>query len=254
MTRRFDGKVALVTGGSGGIGRAAAVSFAREGATVIIASRRESESQETLDRIREVGGIGMFVRTDVAKAGEVEALTGTIARTYGRLDCAFNNAGIEGTHFVPTAEYSEQVWDQVIDVNLKGIWLCMKYEIREMLKAGSGAIVNMSSIAGLVGSVIGAAYSASKHGVIGLTQTGALEYADKGIRINAVCPAVIHTAMAERAFFGDAQLLARVTGRHPMARLGSPEEVAEVVVWLCSDAASFITGTAMPVDGGYLAQ
>jgi NAD(P)-dependent dehydrogenase (short-subunit alcohol dehydrogenase family) len=141
-----------------------------------------------------------------------------------------------------------------MNVNLKGVWLCMKYEIREMLKNGAGAIVNMSSIAGLVGSMLGAAYSASKHGVIGLTRTAALEYASKGIRINAVCPAVIRTAMAERAFFRDATLGDRVIARHPMARVGTPEEVAEAVLWLCSDSASFVTGAALPIDGGYLAQ
>jgi NAD(P)-dependent dehydrogenase (short-subunit alcohol dehydrogenase family) len=254
MNGRFNEKVVLITGGSSGIGRAAALAFAREGARIVVASRRETESDETLALVRQSGGIGTFVKTDVALASDVEALTATVVREHGRIDCAFNNAGIEGTHFVPTAEYSEETWDQVMNVNLKGVWLCMKYEIREMLKNGAGAIVNMSSIAGLVGSMLGAAYSASKHGVIGLTRTAALEYASKGIRINAVCPAVIRTAMAERAFFRDATLGDRVIARHPMARVGTPEEVAEAVLWLCSDSASFVTGAALPIDGGYLAQ
>jgi len=247
-------RIALVTGGNSGIGRATAIAFAREEAKVVVAARRVSEGQETVDIIGKSGGDAIFVRTDVSKAAEVAALVNTCIKEFGRLDCAFNNAGIEGSHYVPTVDYTEEVWDEVININLKGIWLCMKYEIPQLLKQGKGAIVNASSVAGLTGSVIGTAYHASKHGVIGLTKAAAIEYAAQGIRVNAVCPAVIRTPMADRLYFWNAEIEAHVTTLHPQGRLGTPEEVAEAVVWLCSDAASFVTGHALPVDGGFLAQ
>ena len=252
MSNHFKSKVVLVTGGNSGIGKATALAFAREGAKVMLAARRVSEGKETVAAIKEIGGEAQFVQTDVAKATEVEALIAACVTNYGGLDYAVNNAGIEGTPFTLAAEYEEEIWDKVIDINLKGVWLCMKYEISEMLKHGKGAIVNMSSVAGLKGGRMGVAYHASKHGVVGLTKASALEYAPQGIRINAVCPGVVETAMADRAFFHNKDITARVTALHPMGRVGRPEEVASTVLWLCSEAASFVTGHAHAVDGGFL--
>jgi NAD(P)-dependent dehydrogenase (short-subunit alcohol dehydrogenase family) len=254
MNTRFEGKVALITGGSSGIGRAAALAFAREGARVVVAARRSEPGEETAQLIREAGGEGVFFRTDVSRRTQIEALVEQTLATYGRLDLAFNNAGIEGTPFVPTADYAEETWDEVIAINLKGVWLCMKFEIPPMLQQGGGVIVNMSSVAGLVGGHIGAAYYASKHGVIGLTRAAALEYAGQGVRVNAVAPAVIRTPMADRFLLRDAESEARSAAAHPLGRVGTPEEVAGAVVWLCSDAAAFITGHALPIDGGFVAQ
>ena len=251
MNKLFDGEVALVTGGSSGIGRATALAFAAEGARVVVASRRSEELAETVELIKSAGGDAIFVRTDVSKAAEVEALVAEAVTCYGALNYAFNNAGIEGDPFVPVAEYSEITWDQVIDINLKGVFLSMKYEIPCILES-KGAIVNMASVAGLIGGRVGSAYYASKHGVVGLTKAAALEYADKGIRINAVAPAAIKTAMTDRTFFHDAKLTAGVISRHPVGRVGVPEEVANAVVWLCSERSSFTTGHTLPVDGGFL--
>ncbi len=247
-------KVVLITGGSSGIGKAAALAFAKEGARVSVAARRIPEGEETVSQIKEAGGEAIFVQTDVSKVPQVQALVEKTVKEYGRLDYAFNNAGIEGPHFVSTTDYSEEDWDQLMDINLKGVWLCMKYAIPHMLEQFKGAIVNMSSVTGLIGGRSGAPYCASKHGVIGLTKAAALEYATQGIRVNAVCPAVIETDMAERLFFSKPEIAERVKGFHPMGRTGTAEEVAEVVVWLCSDAASFITGHALPIDGGMIAQ
>lgn len=252
MTPELEGKVGLVTGGTSGIGRATAVLLAKAGVKVVVAGRRETEGKETIELVREAGSEGLFVRADVSKASEVDTLVQKTVEGYGRLDIAFNNAGIEGA-WVPIVRQSEEDWDRTIDINLKGVWLCMKYEIRQMQKqGGGGAIVNMSSITGLVGSAGAAAYCASKHGVIGLTKTAALENARTGIRINAVCPAAIETPMAQR-LFGLPAVHKYVLSCHPLGRFGKAAEVAEAVVWLCSERASFMTGQSLVLDGGFLA-
>ena len=254
MGNLFKSKVVLITGGSSGIGRATAQLFAKEGAKVVVAARRITEGEKTVSMIKRAGEEACFVQTDVSKTSEVEAMVAKCVETYGRLDYAFNNAGIEGSIFVPIADYDEEVWDQVIDVNLKGVWLCMKHEIPQMLKRGKATIINMSSVAGLEGGrIMGGAYYASKHGVIGLTRAAALEYASQGIRINAVCPAWIETAMVDRVFANNEVIEKQTSTMSPIGRAGKAEEVAEAVVWLCSDAASFITGHALPIDGGALA-
>jgi NAD(P)-dependent dehydrogenase (short-subunit alcohol dehydrogenase family) len=249
MTAELQNKVALITGGTTGIGRETAVLFAENGAKVVISGRRESEGHEAIALVRAAGGDGLFVKSDVSKSADVQSLIAKTIETFGRLDIAFNNAGIEG-QWKPIIEQSEEDWDSVIDINLKGTWLCLKYEIQQMLTQGSGgAIVNMSSVAGLMGSAGAAIYVASKHGVIGLTRNAALEGAAKGIRVNAVCPAVIETAMADRAF-ADPQVSKRVRAMHPLGRFGKPLEIAEAVLWLCSDKSSFMTGHYIVLDGG----
>lgn len=247
-----------MTGASSGIGRATALALARAGAKVLVGSRRIREGEETARLIRQAGGEAIFLRTDVSKSEEVAALVSMAARAYGRLDCAFNNAGLAGK-IAPTAECTEENWDETITTNLKGVWLCMKHEIQQMLKQGSGTIVNNASVAGVVGFPGLPAYSASKGGIVQLTRTAALEYARSGIRINVVCPGGIRTAMAEGVVGlmtgGDPQVEAQLFDRLvPMNRWGSPEEIAEAVVWLCSDGASFVTGHTMLVDGGFVAQ
>jgi NAD(P)-dependent dehydrogenase (short-subunit alcohol dehydrogenase family) len=252
MTTELRGKVGIVTGGTSGIGREAAVLFAKAGAKVVVAGRREVEGKETLDLVRVAGGDGVFLKTDVSRAAEVRALVQKTVEKFGRLDLAFNNAGIEGS-WIPIAEQSEEDWDRTIDINLKGVWLCLKYEIQQMLKqGGGGAIVNMASVAALIGSAGAATYSASKHGVLGLTKAAALETARSGIRVNAVCPAVIETPMGER-LFGEPQFRKFALGLHPIGRFGTPREVAEAVLWMCSDRASFMTGQSLVLDGGFLA-
>lgn len=249
MTRQLDGKVGLVTGASSGIGRATAIAFARSGAKVIAASRRVIEGEETVRYIQEAGGEAIFIKTDVSKETEMEMLVNKTIDTYGRLDCAFNNAGI--ATFSPLCDMSEEDWDYMIDVNLKGVWLSLKYEIRAMLKQGVGTIVNMASIGGIVGCAGYTSYCASKGGVIALTRAAALEYAQFGLRINVVSPAFIETNMLATV---PADMLPQIKARHPIGRVGKPEEVAEAVVWLCSDAASFVTGHNMMIDGGYTVQ
>jgi len=252
MAKELEGKVGLVTGGTSGIGRDTAVLFAKAGAKVVVAGRREPEGKETIDLIRAAGGDGLFVKTDVSKASEVETLVKKVVEKFGRLDVAFNNAGIEGVWTSIVSE-SEEDWDRTFDINLKGVWLCLKYEIRQMLKqGGGGAIVNMASVAGLLGLAGAAAYCASKHGVIGLTKAVALETARTGIRINAVCPAVVETPMADRLYSAPA-VNKFVLGLHPVGRFGKPMEIAEAVLWMCSDRASFMTGQSLVLDGGFTA-
>jgi NAD(P)-dependent dehydrogenase (short-subunit alcohol dehydrogenase family) len=247
-----EGKVALVTGGTSGIGRETSILFARKGARVVVAGRREIEGKETIDLIRRAGGEGIFVRADVSRASEVKALVEETVAAYGGLDYAFNNAGIEG-HWVPIVEQTEDEWDQTIDINLKGTWLCLKYEIRQMLQQGrGGVIVNNASISGFIGSYGSATYAASKHGVLGLTKAAALEVARNGIRVNAVCPAAVETPMADR-LFGAPEVRKKVLGFYPIARFGKPIEVAEAVLWMCSGAAGFMTGQSLILDGGFLA-
>jgi NAD(P)-dependent dehydrogenase (short-subunit alcohol dehydrogenase family) len=252
MTAALEGKVGLVTGGTSGIGRDTAILFAKAGAKVVVAGRRELQGEQTIEMVRVAGGDGEFVKADVSKAAEVDALVQRTVEKFGRLDVAFNNAGIEG-HWLPISEQSEEDWDRTIDINLKGVWLCLKYEIRQMLKqGGGGAIVNMASVAGLMGLAGAATYSASKHGVIGLTKSAALENARSGIRVNVVCPAVIETPMAERAY-QEPGIHKFALGLHPVGRFGRPEEIADAVVWMCSDRASFMTGQSLVLDGGLLA-
>jgi NAD(P)-dependent dehydrogenase (short-subunit alcohol dehydrogenase family) len=253
MAEQLAGKVALVTGSASGIGRATALAFARAGAKVVVGDVAVEGGEETVRMIKHAAGEALFVKADVSKATEVEALIQQTVAAYGRLDCAHNNAGIEGLRLL-TAEDTEENWERVLAINLKGVWLCMKYELGQMLTQGSGSIVNTASCMGLVGLRESGAYVASKHGVVGLTRTAALEYAKAGIRVNAVCPGVIQTPMIERGARLYPQMIEAVVAAEPVGRLGRPEEIAEAVVWLCSDAASFVTGHAMAVDGGYMAQ
>ena len=252
MDQIFRNKVALVTGGSFGIGRAAAVAFAKRGAKVIIADWIQDKEGDTLKQIKQAGGEAIFVQCDVSKPADVKAVVNKAIASFGKLDYAFNNAGIEGA-MAPTHECTEENWDRTIDINLKGIWLCMQNEIPQMLKQGNGAIVNCASIAGLSGFSGLPAYTASKHGIIGLTKTAALENAKMGIRVNAVCPGVIHTAMVDRVTGKDKEVEKSYVAMEPVGRMGTAEEVAEAVIWLCSDASSFVTGHAMAVDGGFTA-
>lgn len=253
MAGSLEGKVALVTGAGSGIGRAAALAFAREGAKVVVADLVADGGKETVRLIEQAGGTALFVEGDVSAAASAEAIVRTAIEQYGRLDCAYNNAGIEGTQ-APTAECAEDNWDRVLSINLKGVWLCMKHELAHMAAHGGGAIVNTASVAGLVGFPGIPAYCASKGGVVMLTKTAALEYATQGIRVNAVCPGVIRTPMIDRFLGGSAEAEAEFVSLEPVGRMGTPEEVAEAVVWLCSDAASFVTGHALPVDGGLVAR
>ena len=251
METTFRNKVVVVTGGSSGIGKATALSFAQKGATVVVVDW--IENSETMSLLKKTGEKFLFIKCDVSKESDVKAMVEKTIKTFGRLDYAFNNAGIEGKS-APTQDCTEENWDKVIGINLKGIWLCMKYEIPEILKQGKGAIVNCASVAGLVGFAGLPAYVASKHAVVGLTKTAALENAKLGIRINAVCPGVIATPMIDRLIKNDKEAEKQFAKMEPVGRFGSPEEVANAVVWMCSDEASFVTGHPMVVDGGFVAQ
>ncbi len=253
MSGRVEGKVALVTGGGSGIGRATALIFAREGAKVVVADVTEAGGLETVEQVTAAGGAATFMRADVSNPAEVEAMVSRAVEAYGRLDCAFNNAGIEGSGKATTA-CAEEDFNRTIAVNVTGVWLCMKSEIRRMLEQGSGAIVNTASAAGLVGVPSMPDYVASKHAVVGLTKTAALEYAKSGIRVNAVCPGVVQTSMVERVLQRAPGFDEVALASEPVGRFGQPAEIGEAVVWLCSDAASFVTGIPLSVDGGLVAQ
>jgi NAD(P)-dependent dehydrogenase (short-subunit alcohol dehydrogenase family) len=252
MAGRVQDKIALITGGGSGIGRATALLFAKEGARVVVADYNAEGGERTMRMIKDADGEAVFHAANVSNPTDVETLVNKTVATYGRLDCAFNNAGIEG-QFATTPEYTIENWNRVISINLSGVFFCLKYEIAQMLKQGGGSIVNTSSVAGLVGGAGASAYVAAKHGVAGLTKTAALEFAKANIRVNAVCPGFIRTPMVERALdrgFDES----RIVQSEPMNRMGKPEEIAAAVLWLCSDDASFVTGVPMPVDGGYIAQ
>ena len=256
MNTLLDDKVILVTGGSSGIGRATAQALARAGATVVVADVDATGGRATIDAIEREGGDAWFTATDVRDSQQIKATLDRIMQRHGRLDGAFNNAGIlEGT-FVSLADLGEPTWDRVMEVNLRGLWLCMKHEIPLMLAQGGGVIINHASVAGLYGNkLVGAAYIASKHGVVGLTRAAALEYADQNLRINAICPGIIDDTVMSQAIFGDdGERASQVRALYPAGRVGSLSEVAETVVWLFTDATSFITGHALPIDGGLLAQ
>lgn len=248
----LSGKVAVITGGSSGIGLASAQAFAAAGAKVVIADIEDGT--QAAQNIKNSGGDAIFVKANVAKTEDIQALVRTTVETYGRLDIAVNNAGIGGTAAI-TGEYTEEDWRRVIDINLTGVWLCMKYELEQMVKQGGGVIINMASILGWVGFATAPAYVAAKHGVIGLTKTAAVEYATQNIRVNAVCPAFIYTPLLEKAGMAKGTpAYEAIASLHPMKRMGTPEEIADLVLWLSSDGASFVTGAAYLADGGYVAQ
>ncbi|VAW72546.1 3-oxoacyl-[acyl-carrier protein] reductase [hydrothermal vent metagenome] len=254
--KRFENKVVLVTGGATGIGLATAIRFAEEGAKVVIASRSESAGGRAVDAIKASGGEATFIQTDVSQEAQVEALIQKTVETYGKLDAAFNNSGTEG---MPALLVDDEVanYERIFDVNVKGLWLCMKHEIKHMLQNGGGSIVNNASIAGLIGFPHLGMYAASKHAVLGLTKSAALENGALGIRINAVSPAMIETDMAERFLAAEPdkreENIAGIKAMHPIGRFGKPEEIASAVTWLCSDDASFMLGHSLTVDGGFTA-
>jgi len=249
----FEEKVALVTGASSGIGRATALAFASQGAKVVAADVVPEAGEQTAQMIRDAGGTATFCKADVSRAKDVEEMVKATIDAFGRLDCAFNNAGIEG-EMASTVDCTEENWDRTIDINLKGAWLCMKYELPQMLEQGNGVIVNCASVAGLVGFRNLPAYCASKGGIVELTRTTALECAETGIRVNAICPGVIRTPMVDRIVHGDPELEAQFTSLEPVGRMGTPDEIAQAVLYLSSDAASFVTGHSLVADGGLVAQ
>ena len=252
MSNRLKDKIALITGGSSGIGQAAARLFSREGATVVIADINVEGGEETVRSIQEADGEALFVKTDISVATEVAALVEKIVAVYGRLDCAYNNAGILG-EFSSVVDHTEDTWDQVLKTNLKGTWLCMRYEIPQMQEQGSGAIVNTASTSGLmVGGKSRSAYSASKAGIVSLSKIAALEYAEYGLRVNVICPSATRTPLLKKFFELNPEVEVDFIAQTPRGRIATPEEVAEGALWLCSDAASHVTGHALAVDGGFL--
>lgn len=250
MDRIFENKVAIVTGGSFGIGKATAIAFAKRGASVVVADWIEDD--QTIQEIKRLGGNAIFFKCDVSDGHAVAKLVKQAISTFGRLDFAVNNAGIEGSQ-APIHECEDANWQKTIDINLKGVFLCMKYELQEMRLQQRGSIVNVASVAGLQGFAGLPAYVASKHGVVGLTKTAALENAKQGIRVNVVCPGVIKTPMVDRVTGKDKAVEKQYESMEPVGRMGTAEEVAETIVWLCSDAASFVTGASLAVDGGWTA-
>ena len=252
MAAMLENRIAIVTGGASGIGRASALTFSREGAKVAVVDVQTQAGNDTVDRIRQAGGEALFVPCDVAEAREVSAMVDQCVDAFGRIDCALNCAGVLG-EMSTTDECTEENFDRIMKINLRGVWLCMKYEIRQMLRQGGGTIVNMASNAGMQGTATLPAYAASKAGVVSLTQTAALEFAAKGIRINCINPGLIRTEMVEKQLQTNPEKVAEYSQLHPIGRIGKPEEIAEAVVWLCSDAAAFVVGHPMNVDGGYLA-
>lgn len=251
MDQTFKNKVVLITGASFGIGKSSAKEFAKRGAKLVLADC--IQDNDVIDTIKTIGVEVLFVKCDVSKSEDVQNLMQKALTHFGRIDCAFNNAGIEGIP-APTADCTEENWSKVISVNLTGIWLCMKFQIPIMLQQGKGCIVNNASVAGLVGFPNSPAYVASKHGVVGLTKTAALEYAKQGIRINAVCPGIIRTPMIDRFTGKNKEVEKQFESMEPVGRMGEPEEVANLAIWLCSDESSFVTGQAIAVDGGWVTQ
>ncbi|MEM7331603.1 MAG: SDR family oxidoreductase [Chloroflexota bacterium] len=253
MNRKFEDKVVLITGAASGIGRETAVQLAKEGATLFLSDVNESGGQETAEMITQKGEKATFFKADVSKSAEVEAMVEACVAEYGRIDCAFNNAGIEGSS-ARMADIEEDIYDAIMDINVKGVWLCMKHQLPHMMANGGGSIVNTASVAGLVGSHSLSVYGASKHAVVGLTRSAAVEYVRKGIRINAVCPAVIRTPMVERGFNENPMFVEATLKANPMRRLGEADEVAKAVIWLLSEESSFTNGATITVDGGFTAQ
>ena len=249
MNQRFQNKVVLVSGTSSGIGEKVALTFAEEGAKIILSSRNTDLNEDLVRKIKKSGGKALFIKADFSIPSEVKNVVKEGVKYFGGLDIAVNNAGIEGTPGVKTADYDESVWDDVIAINLKGVWISMKYQIPEMQKRGKGVIINVASLAGLQAGGAGIGYHAAKFGVVGMTKATALEYAKENIRVNSVCPAVIETPMADRAFNTEKKLKNAIA-MHPLGRLGTAKEVANAVCWLASDEASFVTGTALAIDGG----
>ena len=249
----MDGKAALVTGAASGIGRASALALAREGAAVCLADIKEEDGAAAAKQINDMGGRAFYAHCDVTAADDIHAMVDATLERFGRLDAAVNNAGIAGSFDKRLHEADDAVFERVLAINLKAVWLCMKAELAPMLRQGGGSIVNMASVAGLIGAPKAAAYSASKHAVVGLTRSAALDYAQRGIRVNAVCPAYTDTAMVREGVAADPRLAQIMPRAIPMRRLGQPEEIAEAVLWLCSDAASFVTGHALTLDGGLTA-